>query len=94
MIPKYTIEYSMRLRSRGQHSRFDTDDPVAASEVLEDLLERGFHIDCIKHEGATMPARDSDKMIKTAAGMLAAKHVCSSLGISPEEERFRFGFTA
>ena len=35
-----------------------------------------------------------DRMIKNAAAMLASKHVCASLGIKPEEERFRFGFAA
>jgi hypothetical protein len=33
-------------------------------------------------------------MVKTAAGMLASKHICASLGIKAEEEKFRFGFTA
>jgi len=26
--------------------------------------------------------------------MLASKHICASLGIKAEEEKFRFGFTA
>lgn len=32
--------------------------------------------------------------IETAAGMLASKTICASLGIKPEEDRFRFGFAA
>jgi hypothetical protein len=36
----------------------------------------------------------SDRVVKTASGMLAAKHLCASLRIKPEEEKYRFGFTA
>jgi hypothetical protein len=41
-----------------------------------------------------LPKPEFDRVVKTAAGMLASKHVCASLGINPEEERYRFGFTA
>ena len=41
---------------------------------------------------AGLPKADFDKMIKTAASMLAAKSICFSLGISAEEEDYRFGF--
>jgi hypothetical protein len=41
-----------------------------------------------------LPEKDSDKMIKTAAAMLAARRICESLGIKPEEEHHRFGFSA
>jgi hypothetical protein len=33
-------------------------------------------------------------MIKAAAGTLASKTICLSLGIKPEEEKYRFGFAA
>jgi hypothetical protein len=33
-------------------------------------------------------------MIKTAAGMMASKRICASLGLKPDEEHYRFGFTA
>ncbi len=56
-------------------------------------MERGFRIQTIKHEGLDLPEHDFDKMIKTAAGILASKHICASLSIKSEEERFRFGFT-
>lgn len=94
MISKYTIDYAVRLHHQGQHARFDTDDPVAAMEFLQELLERGCGIDAIKHEGVAVSRHEADKMVKTAAGMMAAKHVCASLGITPDEERFRFGFSA
>ena len=68
------------------------DDPVACEEFVEELLERGFRIKTIKHEGLDISKPDFDKMIKTAAGMLASKRICASLGIKPEEEHYRFGF--
>jgi hypothetical protein len=41
-----------------------------------------------------MARPEFDRIIKTAGAMLASKHICASLGIKPEEEHFRFGFSA
>jgi hypothetical protein len=94
MLPKYTIEYTAGFRRHTETGHHSTDDPVACEEFVEELLERGFAIRAIKHEGVEMPRPEFDRIVKTAAGMLAAKHVCASLGIKPEEEKYRFGFTA
>jgi hypothetical protein len=94
MLPKYTVEYSTQFRRHAQGNHYSTDDPVACEEFMQELLERGFRILTIKHEGVDLPRHDFDKMIKTAAGMLASKHVCVSLGLKAEEESYRFGFTA
>ena len=51
-------------------------------------------IRAIKHEGEDLSKHEFDRIVKTAAGMLASKHICASLGIKVEEEKFRFGFTA
>jgi hypothetical protein len=94
MLPKYTIEYGAEFRKHTQPYHYSTDDPVTCEEFIEELLERGFSIRAIKHEGLELPKHEFDRMVKNAAGMLASKHVCASLGIKPEEEKFRFGFTA
>jgi hypothetical protein len=94
MLPKYTIEYTTRFRRHAQPNHYSTDDPVACEEFVEELLERGFAIHAIKHEGLDLPKNEFDRVVKTAAGMLASKHVCASLGIKADEEKFRFGFTA
>lgn len=94
MIPKYTIEYTARFRKHEQTNHYSTDDPVACEEFVEELLEQGFAIRTIKHEGVDLPKRDFDRMVRTAASMLASRHICASLAIKPEEEKFRFGFTA
>jgi hypothetical protein len=94
MIPKYTIEYTLKFRQHAQPLHHSTDDPVAAGEFLLELLELGFPIHKIRHEGVELSRHDADKMIKNAAGMLAAKHIRTSLGIDAEEERYRFGFCA
>ena len=94
MLPKYTVEYTSKLRKQPLVNHYSTDDPVACEEAIEELLERGLRIRAIKHEGLDLPQLDFDKMVKTAAGMLASKSICASLGIKPEEERFRFGFAA
>ena len=94
MIPKYTVEYGIQFRRHALTNHYSTDDPVACEEFLVELLERGFQIRDIKHEGVALPKGEFDQMLRTAGGMLASKHLCVSLGMKPEEERFRFGFAA
>jgi len=92
MLPKYTVEYSTRTRERAPVNHYGTDDPIACEEFLNQLLESGCRVHGIKHEGMDLPAIDFDRMLKTAAGMTAARRLCSSLGIKAEEEKYRFGF--
>lgn len=94
MLAKYTIEYTTHFRRCAQPNHYSTDDPVACEEFVEELLERGLAIRAIRHEGLELPKNEFDRIVKTAAGMLASRHVCASLGIKAEEEKFRFGFTA
>jgi hypothetical protein len=94
MIPKYTVEYSAQFRKHAQPNHYSTDDPVACEEFVEELLERGFSIRAIKHDGLDLPKPEFDRLLRNAAGMLASKHLCASLGIKAEEEKYRFGFTA
>jgi len=94
MIPKYTVEYTTQFRRHAQTNHYSTDDPVACQQFVEELLELEFPIRSIKHDGMELPKHEFDRFVKTAAGMLASKHVCASLGIKPEEEKFRFGFAA
>lgn len=92
MIAKYKIEYSVQFRRHAHTSHHLTDDPVGATEFLMELLERGFRVIGIQHEGTALSEVEFNRMMKAAAEMLAARHLCQSLGISTEEERFRFGF--
>jgi hypothetical protein len=93
MLPKYTVEYGMPARKRLAAIHYSTDDPVACEEFVEELLERKMAIRAIKHDGLDLPTHEFDRVIKTAASMLAARSVCTSLGIKPEEEKYRFGFS-
>jgi hypothetical protein len=94
MLPKYTVEYSTPFRNCSVTNHYSSDDPVACEQFIEELLERGVGIKAIKHEGLDVPRTDFDKMIKTAASMMTSRHLCASLSIKPEEERYRFGFSA
>ena len=94
MIPKYTVDYSIRLRKHAPSAHYSTDDPVACEELVADLLDRGFSIRAIKHEGVDLPQAEFDKMVRGAANLVASRKICDSLGLKPEEERFRFGFAA
>lgn len=93
MLAKYKIEYSVQFRRHAHSSHHLTDDPVAAVEFLMELLERGFRVLAIYHEGSPLTPAEFDRMLKASAEMLAARHLCQSLGISTEEERYRFGFS-
>jgi hypothetical protein len=96
MLKKYSIEYSLhfRLHSPPEHHHYFTDDPVAMEEFLQDLLQHGMGIHAIKHDGADLPKAEFDRVVKIAASEVAAKLICRSLHIKPEEERYRFGFAA
>ncbi len=94
MIPKYTVEYTTQVGKHAQTNQYSTDDPITCEEFLAELLGLGFGIRAIKHEGLDLPRHEFDKLVKTAASMLAAKHIRASLGIKSEEEKYRFGFTA
>lgn len=94
MLPKYTIEFAVPFHKNMSASHYSTDDPVACEQFVQELLERGLAIRGIKHEGLDLPKVDFDRVVKTAAGMLASKRICTSLGIKPDEERYRFGFAA
>ncbi|MSU35084.1 MAG: hypothetical protein EXS36_08210 [Pedosphaera sp.] len=86
--------YTTHVRRHVQSNHFFTDDLITCEEFVEELLERGYAIRAVKHGGVDLPKRDFDRIIKTGAGMLASRHICASLGIKGEEEKFRFGFTA
>ena len=94
MLAKYKIEFGVPFLNHVQRSHHETDDPVACEDFLSQLLERDFPILDIKHEGVELPKNEFDRMIKAAANLLASKHICASLNIKSEEERFRFGFAA
>lgn len=94
MIPKYTVEYSIQLRKHAPSAHYSTDDPVAFEEVVAELLDRGFSLRSIKHEGVDLPRAEFDKLVRSAANIMASRKICDSLGLKPEEERFRFGFAA
>lgn len=96
MLKKYTVEYSMQFRKHSppQHHQFYADDVVECEEFIQELLLRGMGLHAIKHEGADVSKTEFDRIVKVAAGEVAAKLICTSLLIKADEERFRFGFAA
>jgi hypothetical protein len=94
MIAKYKIEYGIKFHGHIQNHHYLTDDPVTCEQFLSELLEHGFQICGVYHEGVELPKSESDKMIKTAAGMLATRHLGASLGIDTVEAHHRFGSPA
>ena len=40
-----------QFKKHAQMNHYSSDDPVACEEFVEELLERGFRIQAIKHEG-------------------------------------------
>ena len=94
MIPKYKIEYAIPFNRHALPHYYVTDDPVACEEFLTELLDHGVKIIEVQHEGIALPKVESDKLIKTAAGILATNHICKSLGIDRVEAHHRFGSPA
>lgn len=94
MIAKYKIDYSIPFNRHSHQQHHLTDDPVACEEFLSELLDRNFKIHAISHEGVELPRPESDRLIRTAAGLLATRHLCTSLGIDHAEAHHRFGSPA
>ncbi len=94
MLAKYSVEYTTKFKKHAQMNHYSTDDPVTCEEFIEELLERGYGLHAIKHEGVDLAPKEFDRIVKTAAGMLASRKICASLGIKGEEEKYRFGFAA
>ena len=94
MLAKHKIEYAVPFRRHEQSHTHLTQDPVACEEFLTELLERGYRIINVLHEGVSLPKVDFDRLIKTAAGLLATRHICTSLGIDTVEAHHRFGSPA
>ena len=94
MLAKYNIEYAIPFRTNVGSHHYLTDDPVACEAFLADLLEHGFKIVSLHHEGAELPKVESDRMIQVAAGILASRHLCRSLGIDSLTAHERFGTPA
>lgn len=95
MLAKYKVEYAVPFNGHGTipHTQI-TDDPVACEGLLAELLERGFLIHNISHEGVVLPRVEADRMIKLAAGMVTTRRLCTSLQIDAVEARHRFGSPA
>jgi len=91
MLAKYKIEYAIPFHRHEQPHHFLTDDPVACEEFLAELLERGYKIKEVLHQAVALPKAEFDKLVKTAAGILAGNHICKSLGIDRAEAHHRFG---
>jgi hypothetical protein len=94
MLAKYNIEYAVPFRRHAQTQHHLTDDPVTCEEFLAELIERRFKIKGIHHQGVELPKIEFDKMLKTAAGVVASRHLCEALGIDSVEARHRFGTPA
>lgn len=96
MLKPYSVEYSLQFRKHSppQRHEFFAGDVVEVETFIQELLAHGMGLHAIKHEGADVPKSEFDRVVKLAAGVVAAKLICASLHIKPDEERFRFGFAA
>ena len=65
MIPKYTVEYTTQVGKHTQTNHYSTDDPITCEEFLSELLELGFGIRAVKHEGVDLHRNEFDKLVKT-----------------------------
>jgi len=92
MIAKYTIEYVIFPEHNKRVESHHTDDPVAAEDFLMYLLANGSRICAIKHEGVDLDEAQSDRMLRVAAGRLAARMLGESLHLDAAAVKHRFGF--
>ncbi len=91
MLSKYHVTFSVPMRRHSVSHEYRTDDPVACEDLLVEVLERGYRVEHLMHEGVEMPQTQRDRMLRSAACILAAKHLERSLGLDEAEVRHRFG---
>lgn len=96
MQKKYSVEYSLHFRKHSppEHHHYFADDIVACELFVANLLAHGMGLHAIRREGAELPQAEFDRLVKVAAAEVAARLICTTLNIKPDEERFRFGFAA
>ena len=94
ILPKYHVVYALEFKHHQEEYDFRTDNPVACEEFLAELIEKKVRIVAICHDGVDLPEKQYTQMIRNAAGMVAARHICVSLGEDYEAVHHRFGFAA
>ena len=94
MIAKYTIEYTIFQQHNKRVESHHTDDPVEAEDFLMYLLANGTRIHAIKHEGVDLDGTQSDRMLRVAAGRLAARVLGESLHLDAAAVKHRFDFAS
>lgn len=92
ILPKYHVVYSLEFKHQPEEYDFRTDDPVACEEFLAKLLEKKVRIVAVRHDGVDLPEKQFTQMIRTAAGMVASRHICAALKEDYEAVHHRFGF--
>lgn len=94
MLKKYTIEYSVQFRKHSppQRHQFYADEVVECEGFIQELLVRGMGLHAIRHDGVDVPPVEFDRLVRIAAGEVAARMVGASLHLKPDEVRQRFGF--
>ena len=94
ILPKYHVEYSLEFKHHQEKYDYRTDDSVACETFLADLIERKIRIVAIMHDGVAVSETQFVQLIKAAAGIVAARHICASLDEDYEAVHHRFGFAA
>jgi hypothetical protein len=94
MLAKFDIDYSIPFADGAQIHHHCANDSADCEDFLANLLEHNFIIQGIRHEGVDLVNGKFDGMIKTAAGVMAARHICAALGIDSVEACRRFSLPA
>jgi hypothetical protein len=51
MLTKYSVEFRISFRRHQITHHYRTDDPVALEEFIVELLEKGYRLESILHDG-------------------------------------------
>ena len=94
MLPKYTIEYAARVREHSSVNYYGTDDPVACEGFLKELLERGFRVIGIKHEGIDLPRNEFDRLSKQPQAWAQPNESAHRWGSNPRRKNIVSGLVS
>ena len=94
MQTTFAIDYIALPQHSSRVLTHRTDDPVEVEDFLMHLLAAGARIKEIRHDSLALTGSQFDKMLKVAAGRLAAQLLRQSLGLDAVKVLDRFGFAS
>ena len=92
MDDKYAVDYRPFELRRGREFTRNAEERAEAERVVMQLLVAGARITAVRCNGRTLAAPQFDRLLKAAAGRVAAGLLQASLSLDAAQVHVRFGY--